>query len=86
MEFEYDDWIIPPIDFTEEKMKDFPNLQNSISVAEESKGDVKFRTVSSDETAKLKELFGVAYKAQKYMTYGGNLYTIDWAFQYDRPK
>ena len=85
MDFVYADWVLPPIDFTEEKIKNFPNLYSSITVAKESIDDVKYRTVSSDETEKLKELLGVAYKGQKYLMYDGDLFTIDWAFQYDRP-
>ena len=85
MQFDYDDWIIPPIDMTKEKIKNFPNLQSSISFVDESK-NIMYRNVSYEETAKLQELFGVAYNGQRYMTYDYNLYTISWSFQYDRPE
>lgn len=85
MQFDYDDWIIPPIHFTDKKMKDFPNLQSVISFVDEPK-EIMYRSVSSDETVKLKELFGVAYNGQRYMTYDDDLYTVSWSFQYDRPE
>lgn len=85
MQFDYDDWIVPPIEMTEENIKNFPNLQRAIRFVDEPE-NIMYRTVSSEESVKLKELFGVAYNGQRYMTYGDNLYTISWSFQYDRPE
>lgn len=85
MQFEYDDWIIPPIEMTEEKIKNLPNLQSAISFTDEPE-NIMYRTMSSNESVKLKELFGVAYNGQRYMTYNDNLYVISWSFQYDRPE
>ena len=85
MQFSYEDWIILPIEMTKEKIKNFPNLQSSIRFADEPE-NIMYRNVSSNESAKLKELFGVAYNGQQYMTYDDNLYTISWSFQYDMPE
>ena len=85
MQFDHDDWAIPPIEMTKEKIKNFPNLQSSMSFADEPE-NIMYRSTSSDESAKLGELFGAAYNGQRYMTYDDNLYTLSWSIQYDRPK
>jgi len=85
MQFSYEDWMIPPIEMTKEKIKNFPNLQSSMSFVDEPE-NIMYRSVSLDESAKLKELVGVAYSGQRYITYDDNLYALSWSFQYDRPE